>query len=67
MQQMFGGLAGGKWYEGLTLGLGLAVVVIFLAADGLLPVGAARAGLGLRRPGRDRRRGGHAVASRARH
>jgi multidrug efflux pump subunit AcrB len=30
MQQMFGGLAGGKWYEGLTLGLGLAVVVIFL-------------------------------------
>jgi multidrug efflux pump subunit AcrB len=30
MQQMFGGLAGGKIYEGLTLGLGLAVVVIFL-------------------------------------
>lgn len=30
MQQMFGGLAGGKWYEGLTLGLGLAVVAIFL-------------------------------------
>src|SRR5262249_9148996 len=30
MQQMFGGLAGGKWYEGLTLGLGMAVVVIFL-------------------------------------
>jgi multidrug efflux pump subunit AcrB len=30
MRQMFGGLAGGKWYEGLTLGLGLAVVVIFL-------------------------------------
>ena len=30
MQQMFGGLAGGKWYEGLTLGLSLAVVVIFL-------------------------------------
>jgi multidrug efflux pump subunit AcrB len=30
MQQMFGGLAQGKWSEGLTLGLGLAVVVIFL-------------------------------------
>jgi multidrug efflux pump subunit AcrB len=30
MRQMFGGLAGGKWYEGLTLGLGMAVVVIFL-------------------------------------
>src|SRR5207248_7770472 len=30
LQQMFGGLAGGKWYEGLTLGLGMAVVVIFL-------------------------------------
>ena len=30
MQQMFGSLAGGKIYEGLTLGLGLAVVVIFL-------------------------------------
>jgi multidrug efflux pump subunit AcrB len=30
MQQMFGGLAGGKLYEGLTLGLGLAVAVIFL-------------------------------------
>jgi multidrug efflux pump subunit AcrB len=30
MQQMFGGLAGGKWYEGLTLGLGLAVIAIFL-------------------------------------
>jgi multidrug efflux pump subunit AcrB len=30
MQQMFGALAGGKIYHGLTLGLGLAVVVIFL-------------------------------------
>jgi multidrug efflux pump subunit AcrB len=30
MQQMFGWLAGGKIYEGLTLGLGLAVVAIFL-------------------------------------
>ena len=30
MQQMFGGLAGGKVFEGLTLGLGIAVVVIFL-------------------------------------
>jgi multidrug efflux pump subunit AcrB len=30
MQQMFGALAGGKWYEGLTLGLGLAVAAIFL-------------------------------------
>jgi multidrug efflux pump subunit AcrB len=30
MHQMFGGLAGGKWYEGLTLGLGMSVVVIFL-------------------------------------
>jgi multidrug efflux pump subunit AcrB len=30
MRQMFGALAGGKIYEGLTLGLGLAVVVIFL-------------------------------------
>jgi RND family efflux transporter MFP subunit len=30
LQQMFGGLAGGKWYEGLTLGLALAVVAIFL-------------------------------------
>ncbi len=30
MQQMFGGLAGGKFYEGLTAGLGLAVLVIFL-------------------------------------
>jgi multidrug efflux pump subunit AcrB len=30
MRQMFGWLAGGKIYEGLTLGLGLAVVAIFL-------------------------------------
>jgi multidrug efflux pump subunit AcrB len=30
MQQMFGALAGGKIYEGLTLGLALAVVAIFL-------------------------------------
>jgi multidrug efflux pump subunit AcrB len=30
MQQMFGGLAGGSWFSGLTLGLGMAVVVIFL-------------------------------------
>jgi len=30
MQQMFGKLAGGKWYEGLTLGLGMSVIVIFL-------------------------------------
>jgi multidrug efflux pump subunit AcrB len=30
MQQMFGWLAGGKVYEGLTFGLGLAVVAIFL-------------------------------------
>jgi multidrug efflux pump subunit AcrB len=30
MQQMFGALAGGKIFEGLTAGLGLAVVVIFL-------------------------------------
>jgi RND family efflux transporter MFP subunit len=30
MQQMFGGLAGGKWEEGLTLGLGLAAIAIFL-------------------------------------
>jgi multidrug efflux pump subunit AcrB len=30
MQQMFGALAGGKFYEGLTAGLGLAVIVIFL-------------------------------------
>jgi multidrug efflux pump subunit AcrB len=30
MQQMFGGLAGGKIFEGLTLGLGIAVIVIFL-------------------------------------
>jgi multidrug efflux pump subunit AcrB len=30
LQQMFGWLAGGKAYEGLTLGLGLAVVAIFL-------------------------------------
>jgi RND family efflux transporter MFP subunit len=30
MRQMFGGLAGGKWTEGLTLGLGLAVAAIFL-------------------------------------
>ena len=30
MQQMFGGLAGGRIFEGLTLGLGIAVVVIFL-------------------------------------
>jgi multidrug efflux pump subunit AcrB len=30
MQQVFGGLAGGRWYEGLTLGLGLAVVAVFL-------------------------------------
>jgi len=30
MQQMFGGLAGGRVFEGLTLGLGIAVVVIFL-------------------------------------
>jgi multidrug efflux pump subunit AcrB len=30
MRQMFGALAGGQVYEGLTLGLGLAVVVIFL-------------------------------------
>ena len=30
MQQMFGALAGGQGFEGLTAGLGLAVVVIFL-------------------------------------
>jgi multidrug efflux pump subunit AcrB len=30
MRQMFGGLAGGRLFEGLTLGLGLAVVVISL-------------------------------------
>jgi multidrug efflux pump subunit AcrB len=30
MEQMFGGLAGGHFYEGLTLGLGLAVVAIAL-------------------------------------
>ncbi len=30
MQQMFGGLAGGSWFSGLTLGLAMAVVVIFL-------------------------------------
>ncbi len=30
MQQMFGALAGGGWFEGLTAGLGLAVIVIFL-------------------------------------
>jgi multidrug efflux pump subunit AcrB len=30
MRQMFGWLAGGKIYEGLTFGLGLAVVAIFL-------------------------------------
>ena len=30
MQQMFGKLAGGKWFEGLTLGLGMSVIVIFL-------------------------------------
>jgi multidrug efflux pump subunit AcrB len=30
MRQMFGALAGGKIYEGLTLGLALAVVAIFL-------------------------------------
>jgi multidrug efflux pump subunit AcrB len=30
MQQMFGALAGGKFYEGLTAGLGLAVLAIFL-------------------------------------
>jgi multidrug efflux pump subunit AcrB len=30
MQQMFGGLGGGSWLTGLTLGLGMAIVVIFL-------------------------------------
>jgi multidrug efflux pump subunit AcrB len=30
MQQMFGALAGGKFYEGLTAGLALAVLAIFL-------------------------------------
>jgi multidrug efflux pump subunit AcrB len=30
MQQMFGALAGGPLFEGLTAGLGLAVIVIFL-------------------------------------
>ncbi|HJT75877.1 MAG TPA: efflux RND transporter permease subunit [Gemmataceae bacterium] len=30
LQQLFGALAGGGWLEGLTAGLGLAVVVIFL-------------------------------------
>src|SRR5207248_5397957 len=30
MRQMFGALAGGQIHEGLTLGLGFAVVVIFL-------------------------------------
>jgi multidrug efflux pump subunit AcrB len=30
MRQMFGALAGGQMFEGLTAGLGLAVVVIFL-------------------------------------
>jgi multidrug efflux pump subunit AcrB len=34
MQQMFGALAGGKLFEGLTAGLGLAVVVIFLLLAG---------------------------------
>jgi multidrug efflux pump subunit AcrB len=30
MQMMFGRLAGGKWSEGLTLGLAMSVIVIFL-------------------------------------
>jgi multidrug efflux pump subunit AcrB len=30
MKQMFGALAGGQWFEGLTAGLGLAVIVILL-------------------------------------
>jgi multidrug efflux pump subunit AcrB len=30
MQLMFGRLAGGEWYQGLTFGLGMSVVVIFL-------------------------------------
>src|SRR5262249_10474510 len=30
MRQMFGWLAGGAWYEGLTAGLGVAIVVILL-------------------------------------
>jgi multidrug efflux pump subunit AcrB len=34
MQTMFGGLAGGSWFSGLTLGLGMAVVVIFLLLAG---------------------------------
>ncbi len=30
MQQMFGGLGGGSWFGGLTLGLGMSVLIIFL-------------------------------------
>jgi multidrug efflux pump subunit AcrB len=30
MQEMFGKLAGGKWFQGLTLGLAMSVIVIFL-------------------------------------
>jgi multidrug efflux pump subunit AcrB len=30
MQQMFGKLGGGRWLEGLTLGLGMSLVAIFL-------------------------------------
>jgi multidrug efflux pump subunit AcrB len=30
MQQMFGALGGGRWFEGLTIGLVMSVVVIFL-------------------------------------
>jgi multidrug efflux pump subunit AcrB len=30
MQEMFGALSGGKFYEGLTAGLGLAVIVVYL-------------------------------------
>jgi multidrug efflux pump subunit AcrB len=34
MQQMFGALAGGRMFEGLTAGLGLAVLAIFLLLAG---------------------------------
>jgi multidrug efflux pump subunit AcrB len=34
LEQMFGALAGGRWDEGLTAGLGLTVIVIFLLLAG---------------------------------
>jgi multidrug efflux pump subunit AcrB len=57
LRQMFGGLAGGRVFEGLTGGLILAVAVILLLLAALLPVAAPGRGRHLHGPGGDRGRG----------